>query len=152
MLIALCSTARANYAPQQDTTVKKTADTLKYPIHDRRGDRYSAPRKRSFDLNDPVNITDSVVYDPKTKQYYIIEKVGNFYYRKPTSMTFEEFLHLQSLKAENDYFQKRSNVLSGLNKKLLRPQMSVTDNLFNRMFGNGKIEIRPQGEVNLIAG
>ncbi|RZS68914.1 cell surface protein SprA [Pseudobacter ginsenosidimutans] len=152
VLVLLCTTAKANHAPQQDTSVKKTADTLKYPIHDRRGDRYSAPRKRSFDLPDPANITDSVVYDPKTKQYYIIEKVGNFYFRKPTSMTFEEFLNLQARKSENDYFQKRSNILSSLNRKLLRPRMSVTDNLFNRIFGNGKIEIRPQGEVNLIAG
>ena len=152
MLVVLCTTARANYAPQQDSSVRKTADTLKYPIHDRRGDRYSAQPKRSFDLKDPVNITDSVVYDPKTRQYYIIEKVGTFYYRKPTSMTFEEFLALQARKSENDYFKKRSNVLNSLNKKLLRPKMSVTDNLFNRIFGNGKIEIRPQGEVNLIAG
>ncbi|WP_315821095.1 cell surface protein SprA [Paraflavitalea speifideaquila] len=103
-------------------------------------------------MKDPVNITDSVIYDPKTKQYYIIEKIGSFYYRKPTYLTFDEFMQLQSRKMEAEYFKKRSNILSSLNKKLLKPKMSVTDNLFNRIFGNGKVEIRPQGEVNIIAG
>ncbi len=33
-------------------------------------------------LQDPANIQDSIIYDPKTKQYYIIEKIGDFYYRE----------------------------------------------------------------------
>ena len=141
------------YAPQQDSSFRSSGtDTLKYPISDRRGDRYSNPRKNTLDLRDPVNITDSVVYDPKTKQYYIIEKVGSFYYRKPTYLTFDEFLELQARKAEVDYFKKRSNIVSGLNRKLIRPRMSITDNLFNRIFGNGKIDIRPQGDVTIMAG
>lgn len=159
-LLFLCSPVWAFNAPPQDTTkraatpdtLKRGTDTLKFPIHDRRGDRYSAPNRRTLDLNDPANISDSIVYDPKTKQYYIIEKIGNFYYRKPTYLTFDEFMQLQAKRMEADYFKKRANILSGLNKKLLRPRMAVTDNLFNRIFGNGKIEIRPQGEVNLIAG
>ncbi|MBC7827362.1 MAG: cell surface protein SprA [Chitinophagaceae bacterium] len=153
MLVVIHTTASGFYAPQQDSSVLKTgSDTLKYPISDRRGDRYSNPRKSSLDLKDPVNITDSVIYDPKTKQYYIIEKVGSFYYRKPTYLTFDEFLNLQARKAEVDYFKKRSNIVSGLNRKLVRPKMSITDNLFNRIFGNGKIDIRPQGDVTIIAG
>ncbi len=30
--------------------------------------------------------------------------------------------------------------------------MHVNDNLFNRLFGNGKIDIRPQGNVDILAG
>lgn len=153
LLVLCCTTAMAFQAPVQANPPRTAeSDTLKYPIHDRRGDRYSSPNRRTLDLKDPVNITDSVIYDPKTKQYYIIEKIGNFYYRKPTYLTFDEFMALQARKMEVEYFQKRSNILSGLNKKLLKPRMSVTDNLFNRIFGNGKVEIRPQGEVNIIAG
>ena len=153
VLVITLSTASAFYAPPQDTTRRPgSTDTLKYPIHDRYGDRFTNPGRRSLDLNTPSNITDSIVYDPKTKQYYIIEKIGDFYYRKPTYLTFEELMKLQSRQYEADYFRKRANILSGLNRKLLRPKMSITDNLFNRIFGNGKIEIRPQGEVNIIAG
>lgn len=158
MLIAACvgllsSTARAFYAPFQDTSRKQSSiDTLKYPLHDRRGDKFTFPQRNSLGLRDPANIQDSIIYDPKTKQYYIIEKIGDFYYRKPTYLTFDEFMEIMARKQEDDYFKKRANILSSLNRKMLKPQMSMTDNLFNRIFGNGKIEIKPQGEVNIIAG
>jgi cell surface protein SprA len=32
------------------------------------------------------------------------------------------------------------------------PKLNMTDDLFNRLFGNGKIDIRPQGEVTITAG
>jgi cell surface protein SprA len=130
----------------------KTGDSLKYPIQDRRGDKLSNPGRTSLDLKDPVNIKDSIEYDPKTRRYYIVEKIGNTYYRKPTYLTFDEYMRIRAKQDEDDYFKKRSDVLSGLNKKLLRPKLSVGDNLFNRIFGNGKVEIKPQGSVDIIAG
>jgi cell surface protein SprA len=129
-----------------------SGDSLKYPITDRRSDKFSDPGRSSMNLKDPPNIRDSIEYDPKTKQYYIIEKVGNSYYRKPTYLTFDEYLRLRGKQQEDEYFKKRANVLSDLNKKMLKPKLSVTDNLFNRIFGNGKIEIKPQGSVDIIAG
>jgi cell surface protein SprA len=145
---------RDSTVQKRDTVITVTGvDTLRYPITDRRGDRYSSPIYRNpLDLKDPSNIVDSVIYDPKTKEYYIVEKVGSFYYRKPTNLTFDEFLYLRSQIQEREYFRQRANVLSGLNYKLPRPKLQVTDNLFNRIFGPGKVDIRPQGEVNLIAG
>jgi cell surface protein SprA len=142
------------YAPPssfQDTTPKKK-DTLRYPIQDRYGDKYSQPKKNPFDLKDPVNIRDSVVYDPKTKEYFIIEKIGSKYFRKPTSLSFDEYMRIQSRKMEVDYFQKRANTSSLLNRKLTKPKLNMGDDLFNRLFGSGKIDIRPQGEVNVTAG
>lgn len=149
-VLLLCCTSGA-FAFQQPVDSSGT-DTLKFPLKDRRGDRLSAAPGNPFDLRTPANITDSIEYDFKTKQYYIIEKIGSFYYRKPTYLTFDEFLAIQAKKSEQEYFRKRANILSSLNKKLLKPQLSVTENLFNRIFGNGKVEIRPQGEVSLMAG
>ncbi|MFT3936381.1 MAG: cell surface protein SprA [Chitinophagaceae bacterium] len=146
-ILLLCSNLSA--LAQNPTT---TPDTLKYPISDRRGDKLSNPGRKSLDLKDPANIKDSIEYDPKTKQYYIIEKIGNNYYRKPTYLTFDEYMRLRAKQDEDDYFKKRSDVLSSLNKKMLKPKLSVTDNLFNRIFGNGKIEIKPQGSVDITAG
>lgn len=142
-----------SFAPNhinQDTLPKK--DTLRYPIKDRYSDKYSQPSKNPFDLKDPANIRDSIVYDPKTKEYYIIEKIGSKYFRKPTSLTFDEYMRIQSRKMEVDYFQKRANTSSLLNRKLSKPKLNMGDDLFNRLFGNGKIDIRPQGEVNVTAG
>ncbi|MBI3883563.1 MAG: cell surface protein SprA, partial [Sphingobacteriales bacterium] len=39
-----------------------------------------------------------------------------------------------------------------LNNKLVAPKLSLYDNLFNRLFGNGKIDITPQGNVDILAG
>ncbi|MFN5421968.1 MAG: cell surface protein SprA [bacterium] len=135
---------------QQDTI--PAVDTLRYPIQDRRGDKYSVSKRNPFDLNDPSNISDSISYDPKTKEYYIIEKIGGSYFRKPTSLSFDEFMRLQARRAEREYFQKRANTSSLINRKLVKPKMNMGEDLFNRLFGNGKIDIKPQGEVTITAG
>ena len=151
--VVFCTAAWAHPFFQQDTSKPaKHSDTLKFPIEDRRGDPFSNPSKNPFNLKDPSNIKDSVEYDPKTNQYYIIEKIGNKYYRKPTYLSFDEYMRIQSRQSENDYFRQRADILSALNKKMLRPKLAVTDNLFNRIFGNGKIDIRPQGNVDITAG
>ena len=140
-------------ASHHDTTFKDTSkkDTLRWPIEDRRGDRFTHPNNNPWYLKDPPNLRDSVVYDPDTKQYYIIEKIGNQYYRKPTYMTFDEMMKVQSDSSENDYFRKRADAMDALNRAM-RPKLSVSDNLFNRIFGNGKIDIKPQGNVDISAG
>lgn len=125
---------------------------LPYPIKDRRGDFISDYRRSTYDLKDPSNIRDSVVYDPKTKMYVVYEKIGNKYYRTTTSYTFEEFWQMRGRQAEIDYFKKRSNVTSILNRGRVKPKLSIYDNLFNRLFGNGKINITPQGNVDITAG
>ncbi len=127
-------------------------DTLRFPLKDRRTDRYTSSGRSPFDLRDPANIRDSIVYDPATKQYVIIEKIGGKYYRKPTSLTFDEFMRIQSRKAEQAYFRDRANMTSLLNRKTQKPKLTMGEDLFNRLFGNGKIDIKPQGEVNLTAG
>ncbi|HUS03808.1 MAG TPA: cell surface protein SprA, partial [Chitinophagaceae bacterium] len=146
-LLVLCITAFASIP----VFAQIKPDSLKYPIEDRRGDFISS-NQRTFDLNQPSNITDSVAYDPVTKRYYVYEKIGSKYYRTPTWYTFEEFVALQGKKDEKEYFQKRANTLSLLNRKLIKPKLNIYDNLFNRLFGNGKIEIQPQGNVDITAG
>ncbi|HXB93103.1 MAG TPA: cell surface protein SprA, partial [Puia sp.] len=133
-------------------TAGNPLDSLHYPLHDRRGDRFTFPNRNPFDLRNPPNLKDSIVFDPTTQQYYIIEKIGNQYYRKPTYLTFEELMRMQSQESEDDYFRQRADALDALNRKLLRPKLTVSDNLFNRIFGNGKIDIRPQGNVDIMAG
>ena len=80
-----------------DTTKRPLpADTLHYPIHDRRGDQISSFDPNPFNLKNPSNLKDSIEYDPKTNLYYLVEKIGNKYYRTPTAYTYEEYLKLTS--------------------------------------------------------
>ncbi len=131
-------------------------DSVHYPISDRRGDPLSNQSKNPFDIRDNSLIKREIEYDPKTKQYYVIEKIGSKYYRTPTVLTYDEFWRIQSRKAEEDYFKKRAAALTTLNLKSPRPKMRVYDKLFDRIFGtsaNGlKVDIRPTGEVNIMAG
>jgi len=127
-------------------------DTLKYPITDRRAVRVTDPQKRGFDLRDPANLRDSVAYDLPTRTYRIYEKVGTRFYRTPTVLTFEEYLRWRSGRDESEYFRDRAATIGLLNRHHQKPKLTMGEGLFNRLFGNGKIDIKPQGEVNLTAG
>ncbi|MEO6868977.1 MAG: cell surface protein SprA, partial [Ginsengibacter sp.] len=126
-------------------------DSLHFPIQDRRGD-FLNQKSNVYDFKLPPNITDSIVYDPATQNYIVYEKIGNKFYRTPTYYTAEEFRSIEARRAENDYFKKRANTLNILNRGRVKPKLSVYDNLFNRLFGNGKIDIQPQGNVDITAG
>jgi cell surface protein SprA len=134
-----------------DTVVPNYGDSLRYPIRDRRGD-FLGQNRSTFDFNRPPNIRDSVVYDPVTRRYIVYEKIGTKYYRTTSSYSFDEYWEIRARQAETEYFQKRSNLLSILNRGRIKPKLSLYDNLFNRLFGNGKINITPQGNVDLTAG
>ncbi|TMI64385.1 MAG: cell surface protein SprA [Bacteroidetes bacterium] len=129
----------------QDTTVR-------FPLNDRRSDAYSNPGRNTFDFRDTSYIKRNIEYDPKTKQYYIIEKIGSSYYRTPISFSMQEFLNMQGKKDEIDYFKKRSNMLANMNRKIDKPKFKVKPDWFNRIVGTGKVEIKPSGYVDLLAG
>ncbi len=130
----------------------KPVGPLPFPINDRQGDFLSSGQRSTYDFRLPSNITDSVGYDPATQTYTVYEKIGGKYYRTPVTYTAEEYWAMRGRQAEVDYWQKRANTMNLLNRKIARPKLSLYDNLFNRLFGNGKIEIAPQGNVDIMAG
>src|SRR5690242_16599808 len=94
IVFASFSQAKANnerYLPIHNFKID-FPDTLRYPLWERYGDPYSYPNRNGFDFRDTGFIKRSVEYDPKTNQYYIIEKIGDKYYRTPTAFTMEEFI------------------------------------------------------------
>ena len=150
LVFSLFSQARAgnrHFSPHVND-----ADTSRYPLYDRYGDPYTYPNRNGFDLKDTGFIKRTVEYDPKTNQYYIVEKIGNKNYRTPTSFSMEEFVRMQGKKDEADYFKKRSNLLANMNRRLYKPKLRITKDLFNRIVGTGKVEIKPSGYVDLLMG
>ncbi len=138
------------YRNQRDTP----PPALPYPIHDSHGDKVSSGASHgAYYLPNPANIKDSVVYNPMNRTYTVYEKIGNKYYRVPVTYSFEEFWAMRDKQAQDEYFRKRANTTSVLNRgKLLSPKLSLSDNFFNRLFGTGKVEITPQGSVDITAG
>ncbi|TKK69421.1 cell surface protein SprA [Ilyomonas limi] len=139
-----------------DTLRPLSKDSLHYPFNDRRGDRFTYSNRNPFYLSDTGIVKQDIQYDPKTKQYYIIEKIGNSYYRKPTYLSFDEFWKLQNQRAEEAYFNERAKTLDWLNRRAQRPPMQVYNTLFDRIFGLDsaglKVSIKPQGNVDIRLG
>ncbi|HVF96022.1 MAG TPA: hypothetical protein VM871_01800, partial [Flavisolibacter sp.] len=130
----------------------KKDDSLKYPIYDRYGDPYTSPNRNTFNLSDTSFVKRTIEYDPKTKQYYIVEKIGNQYYRTPAGFSMQEFLAMQGKKDEQDYFRQRARLLTDLNRRSFKPAFGFSKDWVNRITGNGKVEIRPTGYVDIAAG
>ncbi|MER3498403.1 MAG: cell surface protein SprA [Chitinophagaceae bacterium] len=128
------------------------ADTTKYPLYNSYGNPYPYYKRNPFSLSDTSFIKRSIVYDPITKTYYIEERIGSSYYRRPMTFTMQEFLSLQGQHDEEEYFRKRASLLSNMNRRMYKPQFQFFNNWVNRITGNGKIEIRPNGYVDLMAG
>ena len=137
--------------------LRSPIDTLRYPLYDRYGDPYSSRRNNSFDLRDTSFIRRQVEYDPITRRYTVVEKIGNRTYRGPSSFSREEFLRIQSRKDENEYFRTRASLLTDLNRKPKSPLFRVNNDWFNRIMGVGpdgkvRIEVKPAGYVDFLAG
>ena len=140
-----------NSASAQDSSSHHTNDTLPYPIHDTRGDFFSNDRS-TFDLKQPSNITDSIAYDPDTKMYTVYEKIGNSITELPQLIRRKSLWRWRGIKPKQIISKKEPIHLDILNRGQVKPKLSIYDNLFNRLFGNGKIDIQPQGNVDITAG
>lgn len=143
VLSALLMKAEASPFQNKDTS---------HPLHDRYGDPYTYPNRNAFDLKDTGFIKRTIEYDPATRQYYIVEKIGDKYYRTPSTFTKEEFLRLQGRKDEIDYFRQRADLLSNLNRRSYKPKFGFDKDWMNRVTGNGKVEIKPSGYVDIRGG
>jgi cell surface protein SprA len=146
VLSILLAKAQSNQPPGERT------DTLRYPITDRYGDPYTYPNRNSFDFRDSAYLDRRIEYDPLTKQYYIIEKIGDRYYRTPSSFSMPDFMRVQGRKDEVEYFRQRANLLSNLNRRGYKPKFGFNKDWVNRITGNGKVEIKPNGYVDIAAG
>ncbi|HMJ47373.1 MAG TPA: hypothetical protein VK498_08585, partial [Ferruginibacter sp.] len=112
-----------NNSDQQINRQDTVPGALPYPIRDRRGDNLSGNYGNIYDLKNPANIKDSVVYDAINRRYILYEKIGDRYYRIPTVYTFDEYWQMRNKQAETEYFQKRANTTSILNRgKLTKPK------------------------------
>ncbi|MCB9034768.1 MAG: cell surface protein SprA [Chitinophagales bacterium] len=126
---------------------------LKYPIYDRNESFINQnSNKNNLDLKDPKAITQEVKYDLNTGKYVLYEKIGDNYYKTPTYMTFDEYMAYMKQKSEEDYFSQRSRAIDMAERKSKQPFLYQGPELFDRGFGGTKIEIKPQGTVEVTVG
>jgi cell surface protein SprA len=155
--IAFTFSFKANSSPYSEPPAGRgrfssPADTIRYPLSDRYGDPYTYPARNTFNFQDTNFIKRNIEYDPVTKQYYIIEKVGSRYYRTPMTFSMKEFVDIKGREDEREYFRKRAGLLANLNRRFYKPKFNFVNDWVNRIVGNGKIDIRPTGYVDILAG
>lgn len=129
-----------------------STDTIRPVVRDRYGDPYTYPNRNPYYLQDTGFIKRNIEYDPVTRQYYIIEKSGRHYYRTPMTFSMKEFVDLKGKEDEKEYFRKRAGLLSNLNRRQYKPKFNFVNDWVNRIVGNGKIDIKPNGYVDIGMG
>jgi cell surface protein SprA len=140
-------------ATKNDTLDEEdTAHKLKFPIYDQTGDpQTDYNRPRSMDLSDPKNVNKGFEYVPDSNRYEFTEKLGNGFLRNPTYLTYDEYQKYQQQRDMDAYWQRRMDGLMLFNKTPELPQM-YKDGLFDRIFGNNTIQVKPQGNVDVTFG
>ena len=134
------------------SNAQDSAEKLRFPIYDETGDpQTDANRPGSMDLKDPKNIHRNFIYDADSNRYDYDEKMGDQFLRDPTYLTLDEYTKYKAQEDETSYWQRRLDALMLFNKTPDLPQM-YKDGLFDRIFGNNTISVKPQGNVDVTFG
>ena len=76
-------------------------------------------------LDNPKNVTSGFEYDPETGTYNYYEKIGDYYFKYPTYMDFDEYIQYDSKKSLQDYWKQKSDADDLDQTKGFRPQLTV---------------------------
>ena len=138
-----------------DTPDTEEPDTeLLYKFKDKDGKTPMQEPKSKLYLEDPENIKTEVVYDPKTGNYNVKQKVGDQDYRPETYMNLKEYKDYQFKKQMREYWRSRvaADDMNNQPRKGMIPKLQVNSELFDRIFGGNTVDIKPTGTAELIFG
>jgi cell surface protein SprA len=132
-------------------TLKPGDNTLRYPF----GDETVMPgsgNENGIYLNNPSNLKTIVEYDPVTRQYYQSYKIGETTYRVPTTLSFDEFQQQDLNSMINKYWKERSETATMDQAGGILPKIVIPGKIFETIFGNNTVDIRPQGSAEIDFG
>ncbi len=140
-------------APLSFAQITTELDT--FPLQDRYGDYITDPNSNPFDIY-PSEIEQTVEYDAESDSYVIYEKIGDEYFRTPTTMTFQEYIDWRAKQQEQKYFNKLAGIGDSYKSKSGRfdpmSKVDIEKNLVDRLFGGNGITIETQGTLDLNFG
>ncbi|NQX86080.1 MAG: cell surface protein SprA [Flavobacteriaceae bacterium] len=109
-------------------------------------------------IPDPSSIVYKYTYDPITDRYIYTATVGSFDINYPIILTPEEYQKLVRKEALKNYYKQKVDAYDGKKEgtedmqKNLIPELYVDSDLFKSIFGGDKIEMVPQGSVEMDLG
>ena len=151
--------AQINPPTQQKDTTKtskantnlKQADTIKIDSISKLPYSFKSDQKGSLFLNDYSKY--EILFDPETKQYIFVEKIGDYYIKHPMYMSKKEYEDYRLQRDMAEYFKTKISAVGGrmkdkeLAQKDLLPKYYVNSGFFENIFGGNTIEVNPQGSV-----
>ncbi len=138
---------------QTDTFDIDTTGVLPYPFRDEKAFEYPDKKDSSeLFLKRPSNIKTEVEYDPLTGEYIFYEKIGDFNYRLPKTMSLQDYVRYDFQNSIRNYWSQRAAQADMENQGGRSPKLTVGGEAFNRIFGGNTIDVRPQGYVEVSFG
>lgn len=138
-----------------DSTTTDTTDKvdLKFPFQGDDNLFYTGGSNHSnLFLQDPKNLQQNVVFDPKTNQYVVTNKMGDMDYRPAQRMDMDEYRQFEEEQSLENYWVERSNANNAAANGGIIPSIHIGGKVFDRIFGGNTIDIRPQGSAELMFG
>ncbi len=105
-----------------------------------------------FYLNLPANLHPKLEYDPELELYSVEQKINDYRLSNPTFLSAEEYDNYNSRQSISDYWKEKTSnpSLSGDNTNKGPLSIDIGGEIFDKIFGNSTVDIRPQGSAELI--
>lgn len=121
------------------------------PRNENPNDRVTDPTRAPFvsplwDLN-PSNQEIKFELNEDGSGYYIYEKIGSLWLRRPSFISFEDYLEYRKKHGLEDYYREQGFAQSEKLQKGLELKLDIPE--LQDIFGGGPIEIRPTGFANI---
>ena len=136
----------------QSTSVIKTADTIKVAkVSDTLKYPFKSDQSGSLYLTDPS--VSEIIYDAESGKYIILEKMGDYYVKRPIYMTQDEYKEYKLKKDMLEYYKEKISATNSKKigsddaQKNLLPTYYVNSGFFESLFGGNTIEVNAQGSV-----
>jgi len=134
--------------------VKKASakdETLPYAFDDEDDTKLKDDQRKSpLFLHDPANVETTITYDPVSGNYILTKKIGEMNYRNSSTISKSEYQAQQNQEALRDYWMER--ISSDRSMRDTDPRNFLGTKVFNKIFGNTAISIKPQGAAELSFG
>jgi cell surface protein SprA len=134
-----------------DTGSKNDTIHLHYPFTDD-ATLPGSPENNNFYLKNPSNVKLTVEYDPISRQYVNVYKIGKLTYRIPVTQSFEEYQDEDMHQLLQKYWKERAEASSLDNNRGVLPKIHIGGKVFETIFGNNTVDIRPQGSAEISFG
>lgn len=139
--------------PPDSSRSDTTNIDLRFPFTGDDNLLYLGGKKQSnLFLQDPKNLQQNIVYDPKTNQYVVTNKMGEMDYRPAQRLDMDEYRKFDEEQSLENYWTERSNANGAGAQGGIIPQIHIGGKVFDRIFGGNTIDIRPQGSAELLFG